>query len=150
MKIYMLLVIWVSAAAHAQVYKCVDEAGATQFSDLPCGKTTEKVTIDAPASSGINMGASMVVSDDIKILEAQEYIYKIKEVFARRSEDYERQNAALAKKMQNLNLSDEERAELKHQMLDNTHMYFEEKKKFDRELSQAQLELWNAEKPSDP
>ena len=85
-----------SASTYAQIYKCIDESGTTQFSDKPCAQNAEEITIDVPASSGVNLGEKVDEAEkDARQLDRE--IKQLERKIAKIEKTFDKNMAALSK-----------------------------------------------------
>ena len=86
----------VSVSTYAQIYKCVGESGATQFSDKPCGKSAEEITVDVPATSGVSL-AEPVSEDEKDARQLDREIKQLERKIAKIEKTFDKNMAALSK-----------------------------------------------------
>jgi TolA-binding protein len=68
-----------SYLASAQIYKCTDQKGQTQFSDKPCAPDAEVIEVDT-STSGINLGSQgdfSKVERDNKLTDSERKIARL-------------------------------------------------------------------------
>lgn len=137
MRTLLLFTLLFSCSANAQIYKCADETGVTQFSDRPCENEAEEITVAPPALIG---------TDTVR--QAESRIRDVKSRWDNFSSENLRQQKALQNKLrQNLTPSERERIGEELQQLHDE--YFAEMKKSGQDLGSANrekaiAEIWTA------
>ena len=89
----------VSVSTYAQIYKCVGESGATQFSDKPCGKSAEEITVDVPATSGVSL-AEPVSEDEKDARQLDREIKQLERKISKMEKEFDRKISALNKEFE--------------------------------------------------
>ena len=89
----------VSVSTYAQIYKCVGESGATQFSDKPCGKSAEEITVDVPATSGVSL-AEPVSEDEKDARQLDREIKQLERKMSKMEKEFDRKISALNKEFE--------------------------------------------------
>ena len=83
---------------HAEIFKCINESGNTEFSDRPCGDKSEKNTTNEPVKSDVNLGSQGDLSDlehanDLHVLDRD--IKMTEQLIADLEKQYESRNKQL-------------------------------------------------------
>jgi Domain of unknown function (DUF4124) len=144
MKTLILALIVCSAAARAEVYRCVDASGATQFSDRPCALGAQKLSRD-PAPPG--HGAANTPLDLVK--QAQWEVDRLHGEIANFSSDYQARIGALDQRLAEA-ASHDEQNRIAREIAIETAKYRDELAIYQRELSRASRELAQAKSQAPP
>lgn len=139
-----------ASSATAQIYKCTDANGQPVFSDRPCAKDAETVTVDIPESTGANLGnqgdfSKVNAANDLRA--AEQKIKRIEEYIGRLEAEHDRKISALNRELSGLSygkIDESSRARIQNQISEADSRYYSQLRSARNSLSDAHRDLGRA------